>query len=199
MPAAVCIARRDYSSAELRREAKRSDDADVARRMLALALVLEGKSRGEAARSCGMDRQILCDWVHRYNAEGLAGLRNRTAPGARPRLSAEQEREVAELVRKGPDLAEHGVVRWRRIDLSRVIEQRYGVTLAERSVGSLLHRLGFRRISVRPRSPRQDAAAQEAHKKTFPTWSQPASRRTRAASRSSSGGRTKPGSGSKAR
>ena len=199
MPAAVSIARRDYSSAELRREVKRSDDADVARRMLALALVLEGKSRGEAARSCGMDRQILCDWVHRYNAEGLAGLRNRTAPGARPRLSAEQEREVAELVRKGPDLAEHGVVRWRRIDLSRVIEQRYGVTLAERSVGSLLHRLGFRRISVRPRSPRQDAAAQEAHKKTFPTWSQPASRRTRAASRSSSGGRTKPGSGSKAR
>jgi len=199
MPAAVSIARRDYSSTELRREAKRSDDADVARRMLALALVLEGKSRGEAARSCGMDRQILCDWVHRYNAEGLAGLRNRTAPGARPRLSAEQEREVAELVRKGPDLAEHGVVRWRRIDLSRVIEQRYGVTLAERSVGSLLHRLGFRRISVRPRSPRQDAAAQEAHKKTFPTWSQPASRRTRAASRSNSGGRTKPGSGSKAR
>ena len=199
MPAAVCIARRDYSSAELRREAKWSDDADVARRMLALALVLEGKSRGEAARSCGMDRQILCYWVHRYNAEGLAGLRNRTAPGARPRLSAEQEREVAELVRKGPDLAEHGVVRWRRIDLSRVIEQRYGVTLAERSVGSLLHRLGFRRISVRPRSPRQDAAAQEAHKKTFPTWSQPASRRTRAASRSNSGGRTKPGSGSKAR
>jgi hypothetical protein len=42
----------------IRREAKRTDDADVARRMLALALVLEGKSRGEAARSCGMDRQF---------------------------------------------------------------------------------------------------------------------------------------------
>ena len=48
----------------------------MARRILALALVLEGKSRGEAAISCGMDRQILCDWVHRYNAEGLVGLRN---------------------------------------------------------------------------------------------------------------------------
>jgi transposase len=94
------------------RGAKRTDDANVARRMLALALVLEGKSRGEAAGSCGMDRQILCDdWVHRYNAEGVKGLRNRTAPGARPRLSAEQEREVADLVRKGPDLPEHGVVR----------------------------------------------------------------------------------------
>ena len=87
MPAAVLITRDDYRAAELRGEAKRTDDADVARRMLALALVLEGKSRGEAARSCGMDRQILCDWVHRYNTEGLKGLRNRVAPGAKPKLS----------------------------------------------------------------------------------------------------------------
>jgi len=199
MPAAVLITRDDYRAAELRGEAKRTDDADVARRMLALALVLEGKSRGEAARSCGMDRQILCDWVHRYNTEGLKGLRNRVAPGAKPKLSAQQQREVAELVRQGPDLAEHGVVRWRRIDLSRVIEQRYGIKLAERSVGALLRRLGFRRISVRPRCPAQDAASQEAHKKTSPIWSQPPSRRTRAASRSSFGGRMKRASASKAR
>ena len=199
MPAAVLITCQDYSAAELRGAAKRTDDADAARRMLALALVLEGKSRGEAALSCGMDRQILCDWVHRYNAEGLKGLQNRAAPGAKPRLSREQEGEVAELVRAGPNLAEHGVVRWRRIDLSRVLEQRYGVKLAERSVGDLLRRLGFRRISVRPRCPEQDPATQEAHKKTFPTWSLPASRRTHAASRSSFGGRTRLGSANKAR
>src|SRR6266852_2165968 len=114
MPAAVSITREDYTAAELRREAKRTDDADVSRRMLALALVLEGKSRGEAAISCGMDRQVLCDWVHRYNAEGVKGLHNRIAPGAKPKLSHEQQREVAELVRKGPDLAQHGVVRWIR-------------------------------------------------------------------------------------
>jgi transposase len=146
-----------------------------------------------------MDRQILCDWVHRYNAEGLEGLHNRTAPGAKPRLSAEQEREVADLVRQGPNLAEHGVVRWRRIDLAGVIEQRYGVKLAERSVGALLHRLGFRRMSVRPRAPGQDIAAQEAHKKTLPIWSRRASLPPLAANRSSSGGRTKRGSASKAR
>ena len=106
---------------------------------------------------------------------------------------------MAELVRDGPDLAEHGVVRWRRIDLAHVIEQRYGVKLAERSVGDLLRRLGFRRISVRPRCPGQDAEAQEAHKKTSPIWSLPASPRMRRASRSSSGGRTRPASASTAR
>jgi len=196
---AVAITRKDHTAQELRAAARRSDDVAAARRMLALALVLEGKSRCEAANSCGMDRQSLRDWVHRYNAEGLEGLHNRTAPGAKPRLSREQEREVAELVRNGPNVAEHGVVRWRRIDLAHVIEQRYGVKLAERSVGDLLRRLGFRRISVRPRCPAQDAEAQEAHKKTFPIWSLPSSRRMREASRSSSGGRTRPASASRAR
>jgi transposase len=198
MAVAVAITRSEATASALRDAAKRTDDADAARRMLALALVLEGKSRSEAATSCGMDRQILCDWVHRYNAEGLAGLHNRSAPGAKPKLSAEQESEVAELVRSGPDLAEHGVVRWRRIDLARVIEHRYGVKLAERSIGDLLRRLGFRRISVRPRCPEQDGAAQDTHKKTLPIWSLPPSRRTPAASQSNSGGRTKPASASKA-
>jgi len=65
----------------------------------------------------------------------------------------------------GPDPAEHGVVRWRRVDLAAVIAARFGVTLAERTVGTLLRRLGFVRLSVRPRHPAHDASAQLAHKK----------------------------------
>ncbi|WP_085938452.1 IS630-like element ISAli3 family transposase [Azospirillum lipoferum] len=165
--AAIAITRLELSSAELRQRAVRFGDPDVARRLLALALVLEGRSREDAARSCGMDRQTLRDWVHRYNAQGVAGLRDRKAPGAKPKLSAEQEAEVASWVRSGPDLAEDGVVRWRRCDLARKIERRFGVVLAERSVGGLLRRLGFRRLSVRPQHPQQDGEALEAHKKNF--------------------------------
>ena len=66
----VAITRLELSTGELRREAKRCRDAAAARRMLALALVLEGHARTEAAQHAGMDRQILRGWVHRYNAEG---------------------------------------------------------------------------------------------------------------------------------
>jgi transposase len=198
MPAGVAITRKDQTASELRRAATRTDNADAARRMLALAHVLDGRSRGEAAELCGMDRQILRDWVVRYNAEGLEGVYDRPHPGAKPRLSQDQQMQVAQWVRQGPTLSEHGVVRWRRIDLAHEIEKHFGVQLAERSVGSLLRRLGFRRLSVRPRHPRQDIAAQDAHKKTLPTWSPPASRRTLAVSQSNSGGRMKPASASKA-
>jgi len=56
----------------------------VARRLLALALVLEGYSRAEAATNCGMDRQSLRDWVSRYNEQGIDGLSERPHGGGAP-------------------------------------------------------------------------------------------------------------------
>jgi transposase len=193
MPKALTIIRADLTATDLRQAAACSNDANAARRMLGLALVLEGYARGEAARLCAMDRQTLRDWVIRYNAEGVAGLSDRISPGPKPRLTPEQEAAVAELVRKGPDRAKDGVVRWRRVDLAHVIKTRFKVTLAERSVGAMLRRLGFRRLSVRPRHPQQDPAALETHKKTLPIWSKPRSPSMRANNRLNSGGRTKPG------
>ena len=117
----VEITRTELSAAELRRAAACSRDADAVRRMLALALVLEGRSRKEAAESCGMDRQTLRDWVVRYNAEGLAGPSDRAPPGPTFRLTPEQMAELSEIVEAGPDPAMDHVVRWRRVDLRRVI------------------------------------------------------------------------------
>jgi putative transposase len=161
---AVEITRREMSSCELREAAARSRDANATRRMLALALVLEGHSREDAARMCGMDRQTLRDWVHRYNAEGIAGLSNRPAPGPEPRLSADQEAEVAEWIESGPDLERDGVVRWRCRDLQERIKREFQISFHERTIGKLLARLGFRRLSVRPQHPESDVAAQEAFK-----------------------------------
>jgi transposase len=156
----VEITRTELTAADLRRAAARSREADPARRMLALALVLEGRSRKEAAESCGMDRQTLRDWVVRYNDEGLPGLSDRVPPGPSFRLTTEQMAALSEIVEAGPDPAVDHVVRWRRMDLRRVIRGRFGVELHERSVGKLLHRLGFARLSVRPKHPKSDPAAQ---------------------------------------
>ncbi len=91
--------------------------------------VLDGVDRKTAAENCGMDRQTLRDWAHRYNAEGVSGLFNRRPPDPPCLLSAAQKEELAEMVRAGPDPETDGVVRWRRIDLKRKIEERFGVTM----------------------------------------------------------------------
>jgi transposase len=122
--------------------------------MLAIALVLEGWSREAAAEACAMDRQTLRDWVHRYNELGLEGLFDqRRRNGPRPRLSAEQQARVADWVEQGPDLERDGVVRWRCVDLQLRIAQEFAIQLHERTVGKLLRKLSFRRLSVRPQHP----------------------------------------------
>ena len=92
------------------------------------------------------------------------------AEGRRPRLSPEQRGELAQLVEDGPDVAEHGVVRWRCQDLKVVIRRRFGVELAERQIERILKQLKFARISVRPRHPKADEATQQAFKKTSAPW-----------------------------
>jgi len=164
----VAITRTEMTASELRRAASSCRDADASRRMLALALVFEGAPRAEAARSCGMDRQTLRDWVHRYNDEGLPGLSNRSGQGRKPLLDDDQRARLADLVRKGPDPEQDGVVRWRRVDLKRRIEHEFDVVMHERTVGAQLAALGFRRLSVRPQHPNADEEAQEAFKKTSP-------------------------------
>jgi transposase len=166
--AGIAITRGDLTSGELRRAAGRTKDARAARRMLAIALVLEGVDRTTAAETCGMDRQTLRDWVHRYNAEGLDGLENRKVPQRPRRLVPAQMAELAAWVEAGPDPARDGVVRWRRKDLQHRIAAEFGVELHERSVGKQLAALGFRRLSVRPQHPRSDPEAQAAFKKTSP-------------------------------
>lgn len=160
--------RKDYSAAELRRLAASSRHANQSRRLLSLAAVVDGMNRTQAARIGGMDRQTLRDWVHRFNEHGPDGLKDNWANGSVPRLSPEQRDEFAELVETGPDRAVHGVVRWRRVDLQRLIAARFGVTYHERTVGKLLKALGFSHISARPRHPGQDARTLEAFKKTSP-------------------------------
>lgn len=158
---AVAITRWDVSVGDLRREAGRTRDAKAARRMLAIACVMEGQSREDAAECCGMDRQTLRDWVHRFNTDGLAGLSDLPRQnGPKPRLSPEQEAVVTGWVEQGPDLARDGVVRWRCVDLQERIKREWGISLHERTVGKLLRRLAFRRLSVRPQHPKSDPAAQ---------------------------------------
>ncbi len=165
MPAAMKL-RDDFSAQELRALARRAKDVNQSRRLLSLAAVRDGKDRAEAAQIGGMDRQTLRDWVHRFNAAGPEGLFDQWTEGPKPRLSAEQLTELASLVEVGPDREKDGVVRWRRVDLQRVIKERFGVDFHERYVGTLLKKLGFSHISARPRHPAQDERIVEAYKKT---------------------------------
>jgi transposase len=170
MGTALRVTRGDLTAADLRAASAKCTDGAQVRRILALALVLEGRPRTEAAALNGMDRQTLSDWVHRFNAEGIEGLKSRKSPGREPYLSAAQKAELRELVIQGPDPAVHRVVRWRCADLRAEVARRWSIDVHESTIGAWLGELGLTRLQPRPVHPKKDAEAETTFKKTSSAW-----------------------------
>jgi transposase len=160
--------RTDYTAGEVRQFAKCAKDAAQVRRLLAIAAVLDGASREDAARAGGMDRQTLRDWVIRFNEQGADGLVNIPSPGVPPKLDETHKAFLARIVEEGPIPAMHGVVRWRACDLIMRLYEEFGISVSDDTVYRALKDLGFSHVSARPRAYKQDVDAVEAFKKTFP-------------------------------
>jgi transposase len=143
--------RDDFDGAALRRLARSTRSANQARRLLALAEIYDGGSRTAAARIGGVGLQIVRDWVVRFNARGPDGLLDGKAPGMRSLLDDAQRRALVEIVESGPIPAIHGVVRWRLIDLVQWLHEEFAVSLNETTVGRELKKLGYVKLTARPR------------------------------------------------
>src|SRR6185295_16318554 len=160
-----------YTSGEVRGFAKRAKDGAQARRLLAIAAVLDGASREEAARIGGMDRQTLRDWVIRFNEHGPDGLTNIASPGVPPMLGVGHRGFLGRLVEEGPIPGIHGVVRWRACDLIALLHEEFGISVSDDTIYRTLKDMGFAHLSARPKAYRQDPEAMEAFKKTsLPVW-----------------------------
>ena len=166
--AAAIVVRSDYSSSDLRRFSRRCNDADQVRRLLAVALILDGSSRGEAARVAGVTLQIVRDWVVRFNEGGPAWLATRKAPGKASILNDEQRAHLARQVETGPIPAAHGVVRWRLADLAQWIWDKFGLSVTRFTLGRELRAMGYRKLSARPRHYGQKPQDIEDFKKVSP-------------------------------
>ena len=159
--------RNDYTADQLRCLARQAKDVSQARRLLAIAAVLDGASRAEAARIGGMDRQTLRDWVIRFNAHGPEGLINIASPGVSSKLAAEHRAFLSRVVEEGPIPAVHGVVRWRACDLIALLQAEFGISVSDDTIYRTLKDMGFAHMSARPKAYRQDAQAIVVFKPSF--------------------------------
>ena len=181
---------------ELRTLARTAKDGRVRTRLLALALAKQGRTAVHAAELLGMSRRIVQKWVQRYNEDGLAGLSDRPGRGRTCKLSADQQRQLQKRIEAGPR-KEDGVCALRGTDVQTILEREFGVLYHLNGVYALLHRLGYSSLMPRPRHQKTDPKVQAGLKKTSLSRSRPSAKPI-AISRSRSGFRMKPGSGSKA-
>jgi transposase len=157
--------RSDYDAARVRLTARESKDANQVRRLLALAAIYDGATRAEAAAVGGVTRQIVRDWVLRFNAHGPAGLLDRKAPGQPSRLNDTHRAALAAMIDSGPIAAVHGVVCWRILDLCQWLWDEFRVSVSKQTLGRELRAMRYRKLSARPRHHAQASGAIDAFKK----------------------------------
>lgn len=184
--AAAFRVRKDYSGDDLRRLARASDDADQTRRLLALAIILDGGSRSDAAWTGGVGLQVIRDWVLRFNEGGPDALKTRKAPGKTPILTDDQRTQFAAAVEAGPRPYVDGIVRWRLVGLAQWAHEELGVSVSRQTLGRKMRAMGYAKMTARlsgfalqanalsangPQHYAQDEDAIDAFKKTSPTSS----------------------------
>ncbi len=160
--------RTDYNADDLRRLSRSSCNSKQTRRLLALAMIYDGCSRLEAAHHANVDVQSIRDWVLRFNDEGPDGLIDRKSTGTPPRLDAAQRTALARVVEDGPVPYLDGVIRWRLCDLVSWLYEEYRVTVSDSTLSRILHDMGYRKLSARPRHHAQDPEAGPLFKKNSP-------------------------------
>jgi transposase len=141
MARAISI-RRDYSPEELIARAALIKDQGHARRLMAMAAILTGASREEAAKVGGMERQTLRDWVQRFNEHGPDGLSRRKSPGRPPKLTEGQRKALTAHLQVA--IKSGGASDWRLSDVAGFVSEHFGVELDEVSVSRILREHGFR-------------------------------------------------------
>ena len=171
----------DFDAPGLRALAKASRDPDQLRRLLSLAEIYDGGSRGDAARVGGVALQTVRGWVLRFNADGPEGLIDPKGSGWPPKLNAAQRRVLARVVESGPIPATHGVVCWRLADLVQWVWEEFRIRISPQTLSRELRALGYRKLSARPRHYAQGLDAMAAFKNTAPpSWQRSPPERPRA-------------------
>jgi transposase len=152
----------------LQDEIRRSEESRYDHRLHGVLLVAQGMTCPQVAALLGDSRRTVEYWVHRFEAEGLAGLREGERPGRPSRLSETQLKVVSAALRLPPrDAGLEGNL-WDGKLLATHLEQRHGVHLGVRQCQRLFRQLGFRLRKPRPLIAHADPVQQEAAKKTPP-------------------------------
>jgi len=164
--AGTAISNRRKNSNEIKRlrallgEATRTGDLALWRRVKAVLGYISGKRVIAMAEELETSRGAINKWLQWYEAAGTDGLRTQPRPGAPPRLSEEQRRELTKIIEAGPEAAGYHTGVWTGPMIGDLIRKKYGVSYHNHHVPRLLHGLGFSVQRPRKRLARADAEKQ---------------------------------------
>ena len=142
-------AKAKHTVADLIRSVNKREYAPIRERMQAVVLRRQGKTLAAVGMALSRSQDWVKRWNDRFKGEGLAGLVDRTPPGATPYLNVDDQRRFKKQL---TDMAgdSKGLAVTRLSQVQALLKEEYGVTYSRSGAGALLTRLGFKKLRPRP-------------------------------------------------
>ncbi|KAA6314331.1 hypothetical protein EZS27_035038 [termite gut metagenome] len=111
-------------------------------RLYAIYQIAQGKKAEDLEELYRTSHKSICNWVHRYNAEGLPGPIDRPRKGRPCRLSASQQEMVKQAVLNTPEQYGYDSGTWTGVMVISYIANTFGISYQKAQIHNLLHAPG---------------------------------------------------------
>jgi len=146
--------------------------ARLAQRIHGVYLASKGLTCPGIMTITGAARRTIQQWVHKYNKQGIVGLKDKPRPGTPTKLPRKKELKFQRRIEAGPTKAD-GVSVLNGPVIRRILEREFGVLYSRQGLYDLLHRLGYSCLCPRPQHEKANPELQAEFKKTSPRrWMQ---------------------------
>ena len=154
-----------HTTKELRTLYRTEKNAKLAQRIHGVYLASKGLTCPEIVPITAAARRTIQQWVHKYNEQGIAGLRDKPRPGTPTKLPREKEFKLKKRIEAGPTKFD-GVSVLNGPAIRRILEDEFGVLYSIQGLYDLLHRLGYSCLCPRPQHENSNPQLQTEFKKT---------------------------------
>lgn len=156
-----------HTTKELQTHYRTEKIARLAQRIHGVYLAGKGLTCPRIMAVTGAARRTIQQWVHKYNKQGIAGLKDKPRPGIPTKLSRKKELKFRKRIEAGPTKAD-GVSVLSGPAIRRILEREFGVLYSRQGLYDILHRLGYSCLCPRPRHENANPRLQAEFKKTLP-------------------------------
>ena len=156
-----------HTTEELRMLYRTEKNAKLAQRIHGVYLASKGLTCPEIMAIMATARRTIQQWVHKYNKQGIVGLKDKPRPGTPTKLPRKEELKFQKRIETGPTKAD-GVSALNGPAIRRILEREFGVLYSRQGLYDLLHRLGYSCLCPRPQHENADPQLQAEFKKTSP-------------------------------
>jgi transposase len=133
----------NYSADEIKAMFRKDERYTVGLRLYAVYQVALGQSSRKLEDVYNTSFKQITNWVHRFEKEGIDGLRDKEGRGRIARLNKEQREGLSLLLNEQPDKHGYNSATWTGPMVIEWIEKNYGIVYKKAQIYNIIKSLGF--------------------------------------------------------